>query len=286
LLALLIIKCFYRKNDLLHQISLNDVDCRLTHHRASGLVQKRISSIIISLDGIKQVTHDDFRGVKGAYNSTIEVLKIIKNSSLPLRINTIMMKENDEEIGELIDFAYENLGAVSVAVAPILNSGKGKDVMKSNLAPQRVYEIQKRAYKGNNNLIQLNQYDENNNGQCTHCGVFEHMLHVSPNLEVSLCPTMTKYESSVFKLAELKNSTLEECLDKLKTFKGKFECEKKSTCEFFGLCKSGCRSRAYLQTGKICGVDSYLCEFFSEHKKDNLMTEQLITTKNNKTSIR
>lgn len=79
----------------------------VTEALAKKLVDSHLSAISISIDGAKSETHDLLRGVEGAYEKTINTIKLLnkyknKNSSPAIFVNTVIMKQN---LDELIDLA-------------------------------------------------------------------------------------------------------------------------------------------------------------------------------------
>jgi len=67
----------------------------------SNLRKLNVDCVSISLDGGKPKTHDYLRGVKGAFNKTINAINYLKKEKLPVSIITTVSKINLKEI-ELI----------------------------------------------------------------------------------------------------------------------------------------------------------------------------------------
>ncbi|MCP4723360.1 MAG: heme b synthase [Desulfobacteraceae bacterium] len=93
--------------------------------KACGI--KRIS---VSLDGSTPQSHDDFRGLKNAFNDSIRGIKIAKDAGLEFQINTVITKTNLEEIPKILSLA-EQLGAVAHHIFLLVPTGRGKYIADS-----------------------------------------------------------------------------------------------------------------------------------------------------------
>jgi len=93
--------------------------------KACGI--KRIS---VSLDGSTPQSHDDFRGLKNAFNDSIRGIKIAKAAGLEFQINTVITKTNLEEIPKILSLA-EQLGAVAHHIFLLVPTGRGKYIADS-----------------------------------------------------------------------------------------------------------------------------------------------------------
>lgn len=81
-------------------------------------------SISISLDGIKKETNDLTRG-NGSFDKTFKTIKLIKEYNIPLRIITVLSKNNYNEIPELATTIHEKLGLGFRLLPNIIEYGKG-----------------------------------------------------------------------------------------------------------------------------------------------------------------
>jgi len=81
-------------------------------------------SMSISLDGIKEETNDLTRG-EGSYSKIFRTIHIIKQNDIPLRIITVLSKNNYEEIEELATTIHEKLGLGFRLLPNIIEYGKG-----------------------------------------------------------------------------------------------------------------------------------------------------------------
>lgn len=121
-------------------------------------------SMSISLDGIKKETNDKTRG-DGSFKKTFKAINIIKNSGIPLRIITVLSKNNYDEIPELATTIHEELGLGFRLLPNIIEYGKGvtandehgisyPDIKK--LMDDFYYDFLRKHSEDNNLTIELN----------------------------------------------------------------------------------------------------------------------------------
>lgn len=101
--------------------------------KASGI--KRIS---VSLDGSSASSHDNFRGLEGAFDRSIEGLTIARDAGIEFQINTTITKTNLKEIPGIFALA-ENLGAVAHHIFLLVPTGRGKYIFDNSI-DAREYE--------------------------------------------------------------------------------------------------------------------------------------------------
>jgi heme b synthase len=95
--------------------------------KASGI--KRIS---VSLDGSTPETHDDFRGIKNAFEESLQGIEIAKKASIEFQINTTITKTNLDQIPKILSLA-ENLGAVAHHIFLLVPTGRGKYIVDGEI---------------------------------------------------------------------------------------------------------------------------------------------------------
>lgn len=87
-------------------------------------------SISISLDGIRKETNDLTRG-NGSYERAFKTINIIKKYNIPLRIITVLSKNNYDEIPELATTIHEKLGLGFRLLPNIIEYGKGVEASET-----------------------------------------------------------------------------------------------------------------------------------------------------------
>ena len=99
----------------------------LTDRTAKEIKDAGIQRISISLDGADAAGHDRFRQVKGAFESSLKGIEILKKSGIEFQINTTVTKHNRDEISEILNLAVE-LGAVAHHIFLLVPTGRAKDM--------------------------------------------------------------------------------------------------------------------------------------------------------------
>ncbi|TDA30688.1 MAG: radical SAM/SPASM domain-containing protein [Archaeoglobi archaeon] len=92
--------------------------------RLEELKNAGVSRIAISIDGLEE-THDSFRGIKGAFSKSIEVLRKARDVGLPFQINTTVTKDNIYELPEIAKLCVQ-LGAEMWDVFFIVPTGRAR----------------------------------------------------------------------------------------------------------------------------------------------------------------
>ena len=222
----------------------------------------RIMNIIVSLESLNPKIHDSFRGVIGCHEKTVATLKLIKDSSLNLRINITAMKDNENEMDEMIDYIYNDLLSESIVIAPILQTGNGMQSFCLNTNISKICGYQKKIYRDLNRRVQTSKPGSRYKA---HCGVGNSMLYIDTDGTACLCPTLTQYESKNFALGNLKNIKLKDVFLSMhdKGFVTKLLCKDIESCNYADSCRGGCRSRAFLQNQAIDDNDELMCHFYN-----------------------
>ncbi len=102
----------------------------ITPKIAERLKESGIKRISVSLDGSTAKSHDDFRGLKNAFNDAIRGIEIAKAAGLEFQINTVITKTNLAEIPKILSLA-ESLGAVAHHIFLLVPTGRGKYIADS-----------------------------------------------------------------------------------------------------------------------------------------------------------
>jgi len=107
----------------------------LTKENVKKLKQAKINYVEISIDGATSRTHDEFRGVPGAFEKAITGLKNCVEADLCVCIATTATKSNLEEVPLILDLA-EEVGAERFTYFNFIPTGRGKELYDQDLAPE------------------------------------------------------------------------------------------------------------------------------------------------------
>ncbi len=115
--------------------------CRKYAEAGLGFVQ-------ISLDGMDPQTHDSFRRVKGAWRRAVEAIRNCVEEGLSVDVATTATKYNLHEIPKMIEFV-RSLGAHWFTIFNFIPTGRGREIVESDLSPQERFELLKLAFLEN-----------------------------------------------------------------------------------------------------------------------------------------
>jgi radical SAM protein with 4Fe4S-binding SPASM domain len=107
----------------------------LTKENVQKLKQAGVNYLDISIDGASAKTHDEFRGVPGAFDKAMAGLKNCVEADLCVCIATTATKNNLEEMPAIIDLA-EEIGAERFTNFNFVPAGRGKSHYDQDLSPQ------------------------------------------------------------------------------------------------------------------------------------------------------
>ena len=97
--------------------------------------------ISISIDSSSPQFHDNFRGVKGAWQKAVNAIKLLTSYNIPVRVAMVVTPENFRELESTALLAKE-LGALAFSFAPILPFGRGATI-RWRFTPEEVVEYRK-----------------------------------------------------------------------------------------------------------------------------------------------
>jgi AdoMet-dependent heme synthase len=97
-----------------------------------------IKMVSMSLDGANAATHDDFRNQAGAFNGTMNAIKLFKKHDIPFLINSSFTARNQKEIPEIFELV-KTLGATAWYMFMIVPTGRGEEIM-DELIPEKLYD--------------------------------------------------------------------------------------------------------------------------------------------------
>jgi radical SAM protein with 4Fe4S-binding SPASM domain len=88
-----------------------------------------VMAVAISADGADAVTHDSFRGVDGAFRQTLKGIEACRNAALPFQLNMVIRKDNLSQLEDMLRLAVD-LGANAAEVFDLVAAGRAKNECK------------------------------------------------------------------------------------------------------------------------------------------------------------
>ncbi|MDI6703900.1 MAG: radical SAM protein [bacterium] len=97
---------------------------------ARDIKQAGFQYVGISIDGLEE-THDNFRGIKGSFNKSLEGLKILRKEGIKTGIRFTINRFNYKELKDLLDLAIRER-VPRFCMYHLVYSGRGRDMMNED----------------------------------------------------------------------------------------------------------------------------------------------------------
>ena len=231
----------------------------LDEEKIIKLKELQIRKLVVSVDGYTSKVHDEFRGVEGALEKTIENIKLMKKHGVDVDINVMLGDHNANEINQLVDYLRFEL-KVPFAGDVIMPIGRGSDITNSeNYACILGYINQ---LNGKETACSIENMGEFEVPPQRSCGIGDSFLYVTHEGSFNLCPSLTYKFDEAFRFGNIRKDKLYDVwtsgMDKFRNL----NCEKHAECQAHEKCKGGCRSRAYSAYGSIYSADKVYCKIY------------------------
>ena len=245
-------------------------------------IKEAVDYVEISLDGPDAETHDNFRGIPGAFNKTIQGIKNCVKNGIYTCIATTVTRHNLKMVPKIKELA-ENLGVNRIIFFNFIPVGRGINISKDDIRPEEreilLNYILKQNYSGcsleilstapqfarvaveHEKGIPLGHFyaGKDIKGKIEAlakflggCGAGRIYCCVEPNGDVQPCVFMPIKVGNVREKRFLEiwhNSPVLRKLRNRSLLQG--AC---ATCEYKEIC-GGCRARAYAYFNDICAPD-------------------------------
>jgi radical SAM protein with 4Fe4S-binding SPASM domain len=96
---------------------------------AKKMIDAGVMAVAISVDGADALTHDSFRGVSGAFEQTLRGIEACRNAGLPFQLNMVIHKDNFSQLGDMLRLALD-LGANATEAFDLVAAGRAKHECK------------------------------------------------------------------------------------------------------------------------------------------------------------
>ncbi|MGH8103859.1 MAG: radical SAM protein [bacterium] len=249
-----------------------------------GVIEKLkaagVQGVGISIDSLDPEKHNLFRGIPNAWQSSVRAMALLRNADLPFLIQTTVVSQNIHEIPGIIDFACDQ-GAKVFNLYFLVPTGRGKFITHqspgysyfSNISPEQYEGLLKELlalqpkYRGRM-LINAKCAPHfqrvlwENDPESPYlkgfqgaggCPAGTHYSGITPEGDVTPCPYLPVYGGNVREqsFADIWNAS-----DVFVKIRDRNRLGGKcGPCEFSAMC-SGCRARAYGQTGDYLAEDA------------------------------
>jgi heme b synthase len=105
----------------------------MTEETVQKMKASGIQRMSVSLDGPSSETHDTFRKVKGAFESSLKGIELAKKGGLEFQINTTITQMNLHLIADILKLAVD-LGAVAHHIFLLVPTGRGKELQDQEIS--------------------------------------------------------------------------------------------------------------------------------------------------------
>lgn len=247
------------------------------------LVDKYKYKIIwnVSLDSYDENTHDEFRGVKGAYKRTVQTIRELVNRGHMVRVAMSITERNIDQFKKTLEFVHDDLKATWFAYNFALDEGRGKNI-KWSMSPEEIYNKTKeittiaalynKKYNNYTNLMQGDRY-KNMMDENTNCGAGWKTITIGPDGKVRPC---VMADENTLVLGNIYNQDIESIMKNgISNILYKLpwpQMESCSNCENILNCKS-CFNRAIRINSEFIREGKEVCKWVKDNKIEDLVKE-------------
>ncbi len=126
----------------------------LTPDRAEAVAAAGMRYVGVSLDGIGE-THDEFRGMEGAFDRAIAGLRNAQSTAMNTGIRFTMTEETIDDLPAVIDLAIEE-EVDRLTVFHLIHIGRGTDIVDRDLSLEQTREAMAYLYDRTKELVKTN----------------------------------------------------------------------------------------------------------------------------------
>ena len=194
------------------------------------LIKEKVSGIFVSIDG-DQPTHDSFRGVNGAYQKTMDNIKRYIAWGLPVRISTVVSSDNINSLESIIE-NVKAMGVYEIHFTILVNVGRAKESF-GQVDNRTYYDMVRKIHQLRDKYAEggfaiTMRRDGKLGIETDRCYGGERMAHITATGLVAPCSYVAKCNLAAMYCKAWEPGTLEECLEKVKSFQDLCDERKKA----------------------------------------------------------
>ena len=99
---------------------------------ARKMLDAGVMSVAISVDGADAQTHDSFRGISGTFEQTLKGVEACRNTGLPFQFNMVIRKETLAQLEDMLRLALD-YGANAAEFFDLVAAGRAKQECKEQV---------------------------------------------------------------------------------------------------------------------------------------------------------
>jgi radical SAM protein with 4Fe4S-binding SPASM domain len=111
----------------------------LTPDTARRIREVGVGRVSVSIDGPTADTHDDFRGVKGAFDAALRGIGHLRDAEVPFQVNTTVTRHNAADLHAILALAVREKAAAFDAFL-LVPTGRGRELADQELSPEEYEE--------------------------------------------------------------------------------------------------------------------------------------------------
>jgi len=119
----------------------------ITDEMAKRMKENGISYVQISLDGLRE-THDSFRGIRGAFDKTLEGIRNAVKHGFFVNVSMTVTKLNYHEVPAVIELC-EKLGVNWFMHYNFIPTGRGREIVDLDITPEQRERLLEMLYERN-----------------------------------------------------------------------------------------------------------------------------------------
>ena len=223
------------------------------------------TSFHISLDGHEPEIHDNFRGMKGAFQRTLDCIHMLNDAGFGIKVVHSLHRQNSQYLEQMMDFAEEM--DLPLTFGQVYRFGRCEsnveDVYLDAASYRDVFRGVRKRMKANGKLKDDYQPSPRPaNGFIERCEAGRDKFAVRPNGELTPCISFPHLPQFVF-------GTLQQgpIVDTFRAYDrhgmlgdvNALSIKKCSQCDIVADCKAGCLAVSFVETGKFDEVDAFTC---------------------------
>lgn len=112
----------------------------LSSENVKKLKNTGIERVSVSIDGPDAESHNQFRGVPGAFEASLQGIENLKKQDLPFQINTTVTRDNLKNFKEIFSLA-ESLGAVAWHIFLLVPTGRASSITQEVISAQEYENV-------------------------------------------------------------------------------------------------------------------------------------------------
>jgi len=99
---------------------------------AKKLLEVGVMAVAISVDGADAETHDSFRGLNGSFEQAFKGIDSCREAGLPFQFNTVIRKDTLSQLGDVLRLVVDS-GANAAEFFDLVASGRAKEECKEQV---------------------------------------------------------------------------------------------------------------------------------------------------------